>query len=217
MKTILMVKPTLETEYDGAFPRDLTGGQMGCRCFELLGIDVNHLPSFTCDSPLDEDIKQRLVQQTLDLTCGSLSGKDKKMYEQLVRERREAGQGASEAPRTTWEVECQDGNRQIRVLYMLPRRFSPCGLPMGLVFVLSILEVIRMYAFCQLGNREPFGRGAVVRHANLHEHHEPSKPDEVMAVGEPEKHQQCSLQMMNQRMRWVADIISKNTEECMAG
>eukprot|EP00434_Breviolum_minutum_P006731 symbB.v1.2.005939.t1/scaffold346.1/size246720/8 len=105
MKTILMVKPTLETEYDGAFPRDLTGGQMGCRCFELLGIDVNHLPSFTCDSPLDEDIKQRLVQQTLDLTCGSLSGKDKKMYEQLVRERREAGQGASEAPRTTWEVD----------------------------------------------------------------------------------------------------------------
>ena len=49
---------------------------------------------------------------------------------------------------------------------------------MGPVFVLSIL-VIRMYAFCQLGNREPFGRGAVVRHANLHEHHEPSKPDEV--------------------------------------
>eukprot|EP00913_Durusdinium_trenchii_P010733 g10069.t1 len=77
------------TEYDGAFPRDLTGGQMGCRCFELLGIDVmldakmkpylievNHLPSFTCDSPLDEDIKQRLVQQTLDLTCGSLTGKE---------------------------------------------------------------------------------------------------------------------------------------------
>lgn len=119
MKTVLMVKPTLETEYDGAFPRDLTGGQMGCRCFELLGIDVmldakmkpylievNHLPSFTCDSPLDEDIKQRLVQQTLDLTCGSLTGKDKKMYEQLVRERKEAGQAASEAPRaSTWEVD----------------------------------------------------------------------------------------------------------------
>eukprot|EP00435_Cladocopium_sp_Y103_P054025 s490_g17.t1 len=117
MKTVLMVKPTLETEYDGAFPRDLTGGQMGCRCFELLGIDVmldakmkpylievNHLPSFTCDSPLDEDIKQRLVQQTLDLTCGSLSSKDKKMYEQLVRERKEVGQATSEAPRTNWEA-----------------------------------------------------------------------------------------------------------------
>lgn len=118
MKTVLMVKPTLETEYDGAFPRDLTGGQMGCRCFELLGIDVmldakmkpylievNHLPSFTCDSPLDEDIKQRLVKQTLDLTCGSLSSKDKKMYEQLVRERKEVGQATSEVPRTNWEVD----------------------------------------------------------------------------------------------------------------
>lgn len=118
MKTVLMVKPTLETEYDGAFPRDLTGGQMGCRCFELLGIDVmldakmkpylievNHLPSFTCDSPLDEDIKQRLVKQTLDLTCGSLSSKDKRMYEQLVRERKEVGQATSEVPRTNWEVD----------------------------------------------------------------------------------------------------------------
>ncbi|CAE7246637.1 Ttll6a [Symbiodinium sp. CCMP2592] len=120
MKTVLMVKPTLETEYDGAFPRDLTGGQMGCRCFELLGIDVmldakmkpylievNHLPSFTCDSPLDEDIKRRLVSQTLDLTCGSLSGKDRKLYEQLVRERREAGQPGNATP-------CPDAKSEAR-------------------------------------------------------------------------------------------------------
>mmetsp|Transcript_110554 Transcript_110554/g.174168 ORF Transcript_110554/g.174168 Transcript_110554/m.174168 type:complete len:773 (+) Transcript_110554:172-2490(+) len=101
-KTLLTVHPTLEAEYSGAFPRDLTGGQLGCRCFEVLGVDVmldakrkpyiievNHLPSFTCDSPLDEDIKSRVVEQTMDITCGSLTGKDKKIYEQLVRERRE--------------------------------------------------------------------------------------------------------------------------------
>lgn len=50
----------------------------GSRCFEILGFDVmidknlkpwiievNHLPSFGTDSPLDLDIKDRLMQQTL--------------------------------------------------------------------------------------------------------------------------------------------------------
>ncbi len=50
----------------------------GCRCFEILGFDimidnylkpwlieVNHLPSFGTDSPLDLDIKTRLMQQVL--------------------------------------------------------------------------------------------------------------------------------------------------------
>jgi len=108
VKTVLTVQPTLEAEYAGTFPRDLAGGQMGCRCFEILGIDVmldqkrkpylieiNHLPSFTTDAPLDADIKRRLVEQTMDITCGSLSPKDKRAYEQLVRERRE---GAAAQP-----------------------------------------------------------------------------------------------------------------------
>eukprot|EP00933_Yihiella_yeosuensis_P040103 TRINITY_DN3431_c1_g1_i2.p1 TRINITY_DN3431_c1_g1~~TRINITY_DN3431_c1_g1_i2.p1 ORF type:complete len:499 (+),score=95.01 TRINITY_DN3431_c1_g1_i2:218-1498(+) len=114
VKTVLTVSPTLEAEYEGAFPRDLTGGQMDCRCFEILGIDVmldgkrkpylievNHLPSFTADSPLDEDIKTRLVNQTLDLTCQSLTGKDKKRYNELVKERRE---GNGLAPSSEAEV-----------------------------------------------------------------------------------------------------------------
>merc|ERR1719162_668281 len=110
-KTLLTVHTTLEAEYAGTFPRDLTGGQMGCRCFEILGVDVmldaklkpylievNHLPSFTCDSPLDEDIKQRLINQSMDLTCSSLTAKDKRSYEQLARERREAASTSATPP-----------------------------------------------------------------------------------------------------------------------
>merc|ERR1719482_1853643 len=97
-KTLLTVHSTLEAEYSGTFPKDLTGGQMGCRCFEVLGVDVmldwklkpylievNHLPSFTCDSPLDEDVKERLIEQTLDLTCGQVSSDDRKAYEAMAR------------------------------------------------------------------------------------------------------------------------------------
>lgn len=124
VKMQLTVHPTIEAEYSGVFPRDLTGGQMGCRCFEVLGVDVmldakrkpylievNHLPSFTTDSPLDEDIKHRLLEQTLDLTCATLSPKDKRTYDQLVRERREvaadlrpATGGPEGAPKPT--VDC---------------------------------------------------------------------------------------------------------------
>lgn len=112
VKMLLMVHPTLESEYKCTFPRDLSAGQFGCRCFEVLGVDVmldvklkpylievNHLPSFTCDSPLDEDIKYRVVNQVLDLTCRSLTGKDKKAYEDVVRERREAGELAQPGAR----------------------------------------------------------------------------------------------------------------------
>lgn len=103
VKTVLMAQPNLQAECDASFPKDLSGGMMGCRCFEILGVDVmidakrkpylievNHLPSFTCDSPLDESIKSRLVEQTLELTCGTLSPKDHHVYKHLVRERRDA-------------------------------------------------------------------------------------------------------------------------------
>jgi len=109
VKTILTVQPTLEAEYCGSFPRDLSAGHFGCRCFEVLGIDVmldsrrkpylieiNHLPSFTTDAPLDEDIKRRLIEQTLDITCGSVSPKDKRNYEQKVRERRGDARGTAD-------------------------------------------------------------------------------------------------------------------------
>eukprot|EP00439_Symbiodinium_sp_Y106_P047625 s207_g6.t1 len=181
MKTVLMVKPTLETEYDGAFPRDLTGGQMGCRCFELLGIDVmldakmkpylievNHLPSFTCDSPLDEDIKRRLVSQTLDLTCGSLSGKDRKLYEQLVRERREAGQpgNATPCPEAKSEVwRCARDSAHSRS-HSYPRLtlLSLCGL---LAAIAGRADV-----FCQPRQPRDSARGVHLARCADPEHHD---------------------------------------------
>lgn len=125
VKMVLTVHPVLEAECNSVFPKDLTGGRMGCRCFEILGVDVmldnkrkpylievNHLPSFTCDSPLDEDIKSRLIAQVLDLTCPSVTAKDKKVYEALIRERRELNaQTASGATNTEGTAEQQPASQ----------------------------------------------------------------------------------------------------------
>eukprot|EP00449_Zooxanthella_nutricula_P064915 CAMPEP_0198582234 /NCGR_PEP_ID=MMETSP1462-20131121/125242_1 /TAXON_ID=1333877 /ORGANISM="Brandtodinium nutriculum, Strain RCC3387" /LENGTH=313 /DNA_ID=CAMNT_0044313633 /DNA_START=105 /DNA_END=1043 /DNA_ORIENTATION=+ len=99
VKMALAVHPTLEAEYHNVLPRDSSAGAMGCRCFEILGVDVmldvkrrpvlievNHLPSFTCDSPLDADIKSRVVQQALDLTCRCDAG-DRQAYEAAAARR----------------------------------------------------------------------------------------------------------------------------------
>jgi hypothetical protein len=99
VKTVLAAQPTLEAEYDACFSKDRTCGGMGCRSFEILGFDimlnsqrraylleVNHLPSLGCDSPLDQDIKRRLIDQTFDLTCGCVEASvtTKATYDQLV-------------------------------------------------------------------------------------------------------------------------------------
>eukprot|EP00928_Gymnodinium_smaydae_P047659 TRINITY_DN31814_c0_g1_i1.p1 TRINITY_DN31814_c0_g1~~TRINITY_DN31814_c0_g1_i1.p1 ORF type:complete len:694 (+),score=126.50 TRINITY_DN31814_c0_g1_i1:44-2125(+) len=110
VKMLLAVWPTLEAEYFGTFPRDLSAGAAGCRAFEVLGVDVmldfkrrpflieiNHLPSFTCDAPLDEDVKSRVVQQALDLTCKSVSSHDKQAYESAVAVERSGARGVAGA------------------------------------------------------------------------------------------------------------------------
>mmetsp|Transcript_31639 Transcript_31639/g.97801 ORF Transcript_31639/g.97801 Transcript_31639/m.97801 type:complete len:720 (+) Transcript_31639:421-2580(+) len=68
----------------------------GSRCFEVLGIDVivdhalkpwlvevNHLPSFATDSPLDHDIKSRLIEQTISII--KAKSNDRRAYEQAQR------------------------------------------------------------------------------------------------------------------------------------
>jgi len=100
-KTILMGMPGLDLQYHSRFPKDLCGNAMPCRSFELLGLDVmidsdhkpwlieiNCLPSFATDSPLDENIKKRAVEQTLDMTCEGISQRDRAMYRLLAHKRR---------------------------------------------------------------------------------------------------------------------------------
>merc|ERR1712139_130168 len=72
----------------------------GCRCFEILGFDVmltsqrkpylievNHLPSLGCSSPVDVDVKRRVISQALDLTAGALPAMDQETYETLAKKR----------------------------------------------------------------------------------------------------------------------------------
>lgn len=115
VKMVLSVAPTLEAEYN-LMPKDLREGQKICRCFELLGVDVmldwkrrpylievNHLPSFTCDSKLDADIKKRVVEQTLELACGDVLASDKQTYEVYAKEKR--FRGSTSTSESTQDVE----------------------------------------------------------------------------------------------------------------
>ncbi|KAJ3416377.1 Tubulin polyglutamylase ttll6 [Chytridiales sp. JEL 0842] len=68
------------------------------QCFEILGFDifldnklkpwvleVNHSPSFTCDSPLDTEVKQAVIQDAFGLL--NLNACTRKKYEKAERER----------------------------------------------------------------------------------------------------------------------------------
>uniref|UniRef100_A0A2K5EJF7 Tubulin tyrosine ligase like 13 n=1 Tax=Aotus nancymaae TaxID=37293 RepID=A0A2K5EJF7_AOTNA len=72
IKTIISAHPVLRHNYRTCFPQYLSGGT--CACFEILGFDillddklkpwlleVNHSPSFTTDSRLDQEVKDVLL------------------------------------------------------------------------------------------------------------------------------------------------------------
>ncbi|OQR92447.1 tubulin polyglutamylase [Achlya hypogyna] len=95
LKSILAVQPTIAQEYQSTFAKfakkvDDDGANINANSssFAVLGMDVlvdehlkpwllevNHLPSFHCDSPLDWNIKERLLSQTLDIMQISVDGK----------------------------------------------------------------------------------------------------------------------------------------------
>ncbi|KPA76950.1 tubulin-tyrsoine ligase-like protein [Leptomonas pyrrhocoris] len=73
VKTILAAQPSIARVYDSCFP---TGYNDGYCCFEVLGFDilidhkmkpwlmeVNHTPSFATETPLDMDIKSKLLTE----------------------------------------------------------------------------------------------------------------------------------------------------------
>jgi hypothetical protein len=73
-------------------------GGMKSQCFEILGFDifldnklkpwvleVNHSPSFTCDSPLDTEVKQAVIQDAFGLL--NLSASTRKKFEKAEKEK----------------------------------------------------------------------------------------------------------------------------------
>ncbi|OCT86851.1 tubulin polyglutamylase TTLL13 [Xenopus laevis] len=76
IKTLISAHPILKHNYRTCFPNYVAGSA----CFEILGFDilldrklkpwlieVNHSPSFTTDSTLDKEVKDPLIQDTLNL------------------------------------------------------------------------------------------------------------------------------------------------------
>lgn len=76
IKTLIAAHPILKHNYRTCFPNH----NRGSACFEILGFDalldkklkpwlieVNHSPSFHTDAPLDKEVKEGLLHDTLDL------------------------------------------------------------------------------------------------------------------------------------------------------
>ena len=101
VKTIISVQPHLEHTY---FTCRRRSDDAGSGCFELLGFDimmdhklrpflleVNHSPSFTCDSALDTAVKQAVLRSTMEMVSFSkdewkLMKRHKKRFTPELRE-----------------------------------------------------------------------------------------------------------------------------------
>jgi tubulin polyglutamylase TTLL6/13 len=97
VKTVLMVQPQVQKLMKPWFPTEEGASlhHLGSQCFEILGFDilldskmkpwvleVNHSPSFTCDSPLDLDIKSGVIQNALKLVNPTSSAQKKYQKDQ---------------------------------------------------------------------------------------------------------------------------------------
>ncbi|XP_027886056.1 tubulin polyglutamylase ttll6 isoform X1 [Xiphophorus couchianus] len=93
IKTLISAHPILKHNYNTCFPNHISSSA----CFEILGFDVlldhrlkpwllevNHSPSFTTDSPLDREVKDALLYDTLVLI--NLSACDRRKI--ILEERR---------------------------------------------------------------------------------------------------------------------------------
>ena len=110
-KALIAAQPHLSRMY-----RSAAGGEGASisgshsRCFEVLGLDVlldsrlrpwlievNHSPSFTCDTPLDLDIKTRVIGEAIDLMRLRVSERNKLKESQDAATRQRLYGGGSAA------------------------------------------------------------------------------------------------------------------------
>jgi len=76
IKTVCSAQPIISHHYKSCQPDDYYQHM----CFEILGFDflisnklkpmlleINHTPSFSCDSPLDRDVKARVIHDSLQI------------------------------------------------------------------------------------------------------------------------------------------------------
>ena len=92
IKTLCAVQPNLSHHYYACQPEDYCKAM----CFEILGFDiilddklkpyvleVNHSPSFNTDSPLDKQIKKKVISEALKLAW--VSSKNRNFYYKKLR------------------------------------------------------------------------------------------------------------------------------------
>ncbi|XP_038610113.1 tubulin polyglutamylase TTLL6 [Tachyglossus aculeatus] len=96
IKTLISAHPVIKHNYHTCFPNHT----MSSACFEILGFDilldhklkpwlleVNHSPSFSTDSPLDKEVKDSLLYDTLVLANLGACDKRKVLEEERRREK----------------------------------------------------------------------------------------------------------------------------------
>eukprot|EP00736_Rhodelphis_marinus_P003376 Rmarinus@m.23445 len=123
VKTLISIQPGLAHTYHTCLPDDSDGTQ----CFEILGFDVlldrklkpwllevNHSPSFHCDTPLDGKIKGEMIQECLQLV--NIRALDRKKYQKQLRlefeqRLRSGGKASSVKPKKTVEQIQKSRNR----------------------------------------------------------------------------------------------------------
>ena len=93
-KTLVCAAPPVAATYSGCFPGTDPGSPQ-FKCFHIIGVDimldaelkpwlleVNHNPSFTCDTPFDRELKGSVVRDTLELL--DLKPFDKAQYKEQL-------------------------------------------------------------------------------------------------------------------------------------
>ncbi|XP_077595691.1 tubulin polyglutamylase ttll6 [Stigmatopora nigra] len=119
IKTLISIQPVLKHNYRTCFPNHT----LGSACFEILGFDVlldsslrpwllevNHSPSFVTDSPLDREVKDALLLDTLGLINLNACNKSRITKEDRRRAKERLQENRSRAARSEELHQCQEAS-----------------------------------------------------------------------------------------------------------